>query len=732
MIRKKSAAPKTKESRLGKLLHSPHPVVKAGYVVIGLGFLILGISILWVAFTPIPALNTFDSRKVAQSTKIYDRTGKTVLYDLNHNVKRDVVPLSEIPLNLQHATISIEDSGFYQHGGVSFTGIARSFLTDIVRMSFAQGGSTLTQQVVKNTILTGNKNIIRKVQEWILAIRLEQKYTKDQILEFYFNVTPYGGTLYGAQVASRSFFAKDVSELDLAESAYLAAIPQLPTYYSPYGNNRAALDVRKNIVLDRMLTLGYITQAEHDSAKKEQVVFSRQQDNSILAPHFVFYIEQQLEAKYGTDVATQGLTVITTIDADLQSQADRLVNQYALANVKKFNASNAALVAIDPKTGQILAMVGSRDYFDTQIDGNYNAALALRQPGSSFKPFVYATALQKGYTPETAIFDLPTQFSTTCAVSDNFNDTPPCYAPGNYDGLFRGPMTFTTALAQSINIPAVKTLYLAGIPDVLTLAKNMGLTSLGSPKDYGLSLALGAAEVRLLDLTSAYSGFANEGMLNAPTGILKITDSDGKTIDEYKAAARQAIEPEIAREMSSMLSNNEARSPEYPPDNPFHFPGYDVAAKTGTTNESRDAWTIGYTPSIAIGVWAGNNDNSPMVKEIAGYIVAPMWHDVMQYAITKYPQEFFTPPEPIPDSVPGALRGLYSDGTSYHDILYWVNRDNPRVPGNSMNDGQFPYWEYPLSGGWGSGAAAPQATTTTTVTGETPAADQGQDAGNPH
>jgi len=696
-------------------VHQPNIFLRGLYVLAGLAFILVGVSVLWVAFTPIPALNSFDSRKVADSTKIYDRTGTTLLYDLNHNMKRQIVPLSDISPNLQHATIAIEDAHFYEHGGISLVGIARSFVTDITRMSFAQGGSTITQQVVKNTILTGKKSIIRKLQEVILAIRLEQRYTKDQILEFYFNVTPYGGTLYGAEAASRSFFGKDAKDLDIAESAYLAAIPQLPTYYSPYGNNRAALDARKNIVLDKMLEYGYITQEQHDQAKNEKVVFSRQQTNSIIAPHFVFYLEQQLEQKYGPDVATQGLTVISTIDVDLQKEADTIVNQYALENVKKFNASNAALVAIDPKTGQILAMVGSRDYFDTQIDGNYNAALALRQPGSSFKPFVYAAALQKGYTPNTAVFDLPTQFSTACAPSDNFNDTPPCYAPGNYDDTFRGPMTFTTALAQSINIPAVKVLYLAGIPNVLTLAKNMGLTSLGQPSDYGLSLALGAAEVRLLDLTNAYGGFANDGVLNPPVGILKVTDADGKVTEEYKNQARRVIEPEIAREISSMLSNNDARYPEYPTDNPFHFPGYDVAAKTGTTNESRDAWTVGYTPSIAIGVWAGNNDNTPMVKEIAGYIVAPMWHDVMQYALTKFPQEFFTPPPAIPDTVPGVLRGLYSDGTAFHSILYWVNKDNPLSGGNSFNDPQFPYWEYPINNFLATGSTTATTTATSTV-----------------
>jgi len=709
-------------------MNDPHPFMKLLYILAGIGFLVVGISILWVAFTPIPALNTFDSRKVSNSTKLYDRTGTTVLYDLNHNMKRTTVPLSDISPNLQHATIAIEDQGFYKHGGISYTGIARSFVADITTLHFAQGGSTLTQQVVKNTILTGKKSIIRKVQEWILAIRLEQKYTKDQVLEFYFNVTPYGGTLYGAQAASLAFFGKSAKDLDIAESAYLAAIPQLPTYYSPYGNNRSSLDARKNLVLEKMAEQGYITAEEEEKAKAEKVAFSPQQNNSILAPHFVFYIEQQLEEKYGSDVATQGLSVITTIDADLQRQAESVVAKYGPINQKQFNASNEAVVAIDPKTGQILAMVGSRDYFNTDIDGNYNAALALRQPGSSFKPFVYATDLQKGYTPDTILFDLPTQFSTACSPSDVANDTPPCYAPGNYDGKFRGPMTFTTALAQSINVPAVKALYLAGISNVLTLAKNMGLTTLGKTSDYGLSLALGAAEVRLLDLTNAYGAFANDGVLNPSTGILKITDPDGKTLEEYKPSPRQAIDSEIAREMSSMLSNNEARFPEYPPDNPFHFPGYDVAAKTGTTNESRDAWTVGYTPSIAIGAWAGNNDNSPMVKEIAGYIVAPMWHDIMAYALTKYPQEFFTAPQPIPDDVPGALRGLYSDGTTAHDILYWVDKNNPRSGGNSWSDGQFPYWEYPINAGiTGVGTSTAATSTIQTVSSTTSTQNQRAD-----
>jgi membrane peptidoglycan carboxypeptidase len=430
----------------------------------------------------------------------------------------------------------------------------------------------------------------------------------------------------------------------------------------------------------------------------------------------VFYIRQYLEDKYGPDVINQGLTVITTLDSNLQNSAQSIVAQYGASNVTKFHASNASLVAIDPKTGQILAMVGSRDYFDDQIDGAYNSALALRQPGSSFKPFVYATALNEGYTPQTAIFDLPTQFSTSCAPSDNYNDTPPCYAPGNYDGLFRGPMTFTTALAQSINIPAVKTLYLAGIPNVLNLAKSMGLSSLGQPKDYGLSLALGAAEVSLLNLTDAYAAFADDGIYNPPTGILKITDTQGNVLEQYTPKPQQVLDPGVARDMSSMLSNNQARQPEYPPQNPFYFPGYDVAAKTGTTNDSRDAWTIGYTPSIAVGTWAGNNDNSPMVKEIAGYIVAPMWNAFMQVAIAKTPVEYFGEPRAIPDNAPPSLRGQYevplSDGSlGIHELLYWVQKNNPLAgpPANPASDPQYAYWEYPVQV-WAAGAG--NATTT--------------------
>jgi len=678
-------------------IKDPHPALKIVFFAVGIGLILGSIGILWIAITPTPDLSSFENRKITESTKIYDRTGTTVLYDLDTDAKRDSVPLADISPDIQHATISIEDAGFYQHGGISFTGIARSFIADIFSAGFSQGGSTITQQVVKNTILTGDKSISRKVHEWILAIKLEQVYSKDQILEFYLNDTPYGGPYYGVEAASEAFFTKSAKDVDLAQAAYLAALPQAPTYYSPYGDNRAALDSRKNTVLDRMLQLGYINQQEHDAAKAEVVTFSPQSSSSIIAPHFVFYIEQYLEAKYGPDAVDSGLKVVTTLDTDLQHIVETTVAQYAPGNLKNFKASNEAVVAIDPKTGQILAMLGSKNYFDPTIDGNYNSAIALRQPGSAFKPFVYAAALAKGYTPQTAIFDLPTQFSTSCSPTDNTNDTPPCYSPGDYDGNFRGPMTFTTALAQSINVPAVKVLYLAGIQNVINLATASGVTTLDTPAHYGLTLALGAAEVKLLDLTDAYGTLADDGVHSPPTGILSVTDASGNVLEQYQSQQTQVMDPTVAAGVSSMLSNNEARFPEYPPDNPLNFNGYDVAVKTGTTNDYRDAWTVGYTPNIVIGAWAGNNDNSPMVKEIAGYIVAPMWHAIMAQAIAKQPTAYFDEPPAIPQGAKPVFFGNYA-ANGIHEILYSVDRSNPTgpAPANPANDPQYVAWEYPV------------------------------------
>lgn len=653
-----------------------------------------------VALAPVPDISSFASRQVDQSTKIYDRTGQVLLYDYNRDAKRDIVKLADISPNVIQATIAIEDSSFYEHGGIRLTSIIRAILTDALGGALAQGGSTITQQVVKNTLLTNEKSVTRKVHEWMLAIRLEQIYSKDQILETYLNNIPYGGTLYGIEAASEAYFGVTAKDLSVAQAAYLAAMIQAPSYYSPYGSHRDALVARKDTVLDRMRTLGFIQDAEYAAAKEEKVSFSPSLHNSIIAPHFVFYILDQLEALYGANALISGLKVTTTLDADLQVKSEAIVNRYALQNLKDFNASNAALTAIDPATGQILAMVGSRDFFDTGIDGQYNATLALRQPGSTMKPFAYALALERGYTRDTVVFDVPTQFSTACSPTDVENSTPPCYAPSNFDGIFRGPMTFETALAQSINIPAIKTLYLVGVANMINFAKSFGLSSLGNASQYGLTIVLGGGEVRLLDLTNAYAAFANDGVKNVATGLLEVDDAQGNVLSRYEPQPARVVPADIARDLSAMLSDAPARVPEYPLDSPLSFRGYDVAVKTGTTNDTRDAWVVGYSPSIAIGVWAGNNDNSPMVKSIAGFIAAPMWHEAMAYALSKYPKSYFGEPSLISAAVPPMLQGNWrvpdaAGNITPHSLLYWTDKNNPRgpTPANPAADPQYAYWE---------------------------------------
>lgn len=679
-----------------------HPTtIAATLVIIGITFITAGGLIIAVSIAPVPDISSFADRQVDQSTKIYDRTGQVLLYDYNRDAKRDIVPLAEISPNAIQATIAMEDSSFYNHGGIRVTSIIRAALADVFGGGLSQGGSTITQQVVKNTLLTNEKSITRKAHELVLAIKLEQIYSKDKILETYLNNIPYGGTLYGIEAASEAFFGITAKDLSVAQSAYLAAMIQAPSYYSPNGRHRDLLDAREQLVLKRMNTLGFIDDTTYASAKDERVSFAPASHTSIIAPHFVFYILDQLETTYGPQALTSGMKVVTTLDADLQVKAESIVNQYALENVKKFNASNAALIALDPATGQILSMVGSRDFFDTAIDGQYNATLALRQPGSTMKPFIYSLALMRGYTRDTIVFDVPTQFSTSCSPSDTTNGTSPCYAPVNFDGKFRGPMTFETALAQSINVPAIKTLYLVGVTNAINLAKSFGLTTLGNAAQYGLTIVLGGGEVRLLDLTSAYATFANDGIRNTPAGILKITDNQSNVLEEYAPQQTQVLPADIARDMSAMLSDNPARVPEYPLDNPFTFPGYDVAAKTGTTDDTKDAWVVGYSPSIAIGVWTGNNDNKPMVKSIAGFIAAPMWHEAMAYALSKYPKTYFGEPNPIPATVPPMLRGTWqipdaSGSVVPHSLLYWTDKNNPRgpAPSNPAQDPQFSYWEY--------------------------------------
>lgn len=679
----------------------------------GGAFFLGGVVLLWAGTLQLPDLSTLQEIKTEQSVKILDRTGQILLFDLHDEKQRTLVPLSAISPLLQHAIIAIEDPEFYTHKGIKPTSILRAILTNLMQSELlsGQGGSTITQQVIKLSVLTADKTVTRKLKEWVLAVKLEQAMDKDKILELYLNQAPYGGVLYGVEEASMMFFGKHASDVTLLEAAYLAAVLPAPTRLSPYRTSQESgrndqLEARKNLVLDKMYEHGYITEEEHTEARNTEVTFMPPRDTSILAPHFVFYVQQYLEEKYGEEALQRGgWRVTTTLDADLQVKAEEVVNRRALANVEAFQATNMAMTAVDPKTGQILVMVGSRNYFDTEIPGAYNVATAHpgRQPGSAFKPFAYAEAFSKGYTPDTVVFDVKTQFSTACAPT-NLTSEGDCYSPNNYDSKFRGPMTLRNALAQSINIPAVKVLYLAGMDDVIQLAKAMGITTLTDSARYGLTLVLGGGEVTPLDMTSAYGIFAANGVRYEPTPILKIEDPTGRIIeDNTQQIGSQVLEPQVAEEINDVLSDTAAAAPLGV--NAYRNFSQDVALKTGTTNDYRDAWVIGYTPNIAIGVWAGNNDNKPMRPQTGGLIVVPAWNEVMQYALARRPVEAFSRSQwTYPDKP--ALRGAWGtpgrDGL-VHEILYWVDRADPTgpPPSNPNNDSQFAYWDLPVRNQYG-------------------------------
>ncbi len=686
------------------------------------GFFLVGAFLIWATTLDLPDLNNFDERRVVQSTRIYDRTGEIVLFDVFGDHKRTVIPLSEMSDYIKKATIAVEDRNFFSHRGIEISSIFRAVFNNIRSGNLlgGQGGSTITQQVIKNALLTREKRVSRKLKEWILAPRLERVLTKDQILEIYLNEIPYGGTVYGIQEAARRFFGKDAADLTLLESAYLAAIPQAPTFFSPHGNNLQALENRKNHVLDQMYNAGFITLEQRNEAQSQTVEFQRPQDFGIRAPHFVLYVLEQLENEFGRDVLEKGgLRVITTLDWELQQVAEEIVLRRALENSQRFDAENASLIATDPKTGEILVMVGSRDYFDEQIDGNFNIATSKRQPGSTFKSFVYAEAFNQGFTPDTVVFDLQTEFSTTCRRGGD------CYSPVNFDGRFRGPISFRDALAQSINIPAVKAIHLTSIRDSLRLARRMGLSTLGDERQYGLSLALGAGEVRPIDLNQAYGVFAADGIKNELKSIKEIRDHVGDVLYRSRINSTRVLSEQTARQINDILSDNIARTPAFGPNSPLFFNGFDVAAKTGTTNDYRDAWTIGYTPNIVVTAWAGNNDNRSMDNRVAGFIISPLWNEFMQIVLQRMNHGNFIQPDRIDpftrpilagfwkgeevevfdvstglvadeDSNPEDLKMVVVGGTPrIHNILHWVDRNNPTGPApvNPANDPQYYEWE---------------------------------------
>jgi len=654
----------------------------------------------------LPSPEQFINRQISQSTKIYDRTAEILLYEIHGEEKRTIVSFEEIPDYAKKATIAIEDQNFYRHPAFDWRAIIRAFITDIIRGRFVQGGSTITQQLAKNAFLTSERTFTRKIKELILAYWIEQRYSKDEIQNLYLNQIPYGANAYGIEAAAQTYFSKPAKDLMLAEAAALAALPKAPSYYSPWGPHKEELEQRKNYTIEQMFNLGFIDEEEKQRAQNSKLKFASQSIGSIRAPHFVMLVRDYLVAKYDEEVVEKGgLKVITTLDWPLQELAEIVIKEGAERNTQLYQGKNAALVAQDPKTGQVLALVGSKDYFDVENEGNFNVAYqGLRQPGSALKPFVYITAFQKGYSPETVVFDLPTEFSSysnICPLTNiNFSDDNPlCFHPQNFDGIFRGPVNFRTALAQSINVPSVKVLYLAGLKDTIKTTQDFGLTTLTDPSRYGLSLVLGGGEVKLIEMVSAYSVFSQEGIKHKQSFILEIRDSQGRILEKYLDQATRIVESQYTQIINNILSDIEARSGLFQNSlNLTVFPDREVALKTGTTNDYKDAWAIGYTPSLVVGVWAGNNDSRPMQKQAGSILAAvPIWHAFMSKALENQPVEFFNKPEVMSQTKP-VLWGEYISNGEVHDILYYVDKNNPLGPQplNPESDSQFWNWELPV------------------------------------
>jgi len=698
---------------------------------IGLGT-ILTVGVFLYFAKDLPSAGNMSNRVVVESTKIYDRTGDHLLYDIHGEEKRTQIDFKEIPDNLKFATISLEDQNFYSHFGIEPASIMRAILKDFLHKGVSQGGSTITQQFIKNSILTNEKTFTRKIKEVILSLELERKYSKDEILSMYLNEIPYGSNAYGVEAAAQTFFGKHANELSLDEAALLAALPQAPSHYSPYGNYTPELKFRQEYALTQMTKAGYITEQQATEAKAVDVLGKiKPSTENISAPHFVMYVKDYLEKTYGEQTLEKGgLKVYTTLDWDKQQAAEQAIKD-SIATDLKYGANNAALVAMDPKNGQVLAMVGSKDYFGTpsptgcmpgktcKFEGNFNVATALRQPGSSFKPYVYLTAFTEGYTPETQLWDVDTNFST---------DDGKIYDPKNYDGKNHGLLQMKDALAMSLNVPAVKTEYLAGVKNAIGVAKSLGITSLNKPDDYGLSLVLGGGEVTLLDHVNAYNSIAAGGIYHPKTTILKVVDSSNKVLEEYKdTPGQRVVEEKAVGMLDYIMSTNALRAPVFGNASPLAFTDRPVAAKTGTTNDWRDGWTMGFTPSITVGVWSGNNDNSIMAQGADGvFTAAPIWRKFMDAVLKNSAVEEFPKYEkeetgkPMLDGtlemvqklkvceIPGKdnkyciANDVCPDSKvdtkkffNSHSILYYINKDDPRgdAPKNPENDPQFKNWE---------------------------------------
>lgn len=655
-----------------------------------------------VLIRQLPSPEQLSERQVVQSTKIYDRAGTVLLYEIHGEEKRTVVLFDSIPLFLKQATLAAEDANFYTEPAFNWKGILRAFIANIREGRITQGGSTISQQLVKNVFLSPEQTVTRKLKELVLAIELESKYSKDEIFSFYLNQIPYGANAYGIEAASQTFFGKSIGSTTLAEAALLAALPNAPSYYSPWGTHTEELFTRKNRILERMTELGHITSEEARKANAEKLVFLPPSIGSIKAPHFTLAVKEYLVNRYGEEIVNNGgLRIVTTLDWELQQLAERVVEEGVKRNIELYEAKNGALVAQDPKTGQILAMVGSRNYFDAENDGNFNIATqGLRQPGSALKPFVYMTAFQKGYSPKAVLWDVPTEFDAR-----NDNDPKHSYKPLNFDDAFIGAVSMENSLAQSRNVPAVKTLYLAGFDDVLKNLHTFGITTLNERWRYGLSLTLGGGEVKLIDLLNAYATLSQDGIRHTQTYILRIEDASGRILEEFKDTPEEVSDPQYPRLISQILSDSSLRSPVFQSSLPLTvFDGYEVALKTGTTEDYRDAWAFGYSPFISIGVWAGNNDNTEMKRRGSSILAAvPMWNSFLKEALKKYSPEPFTRPEAFSLPQKPMLNGesivVPTLGNQrfpqIHSILHYIDRTDPTgsFPENPLKDPQYENWE---------------------------------------
>ncbi|MEX1113186.1 MAG: PBP1A family penicillin-binding protein [Patescibacteria group bacterium] len=608
----------------------------------------------------------------AEATSIYARDGKTLLYKIRGEKNRTRIDFDDMPRCIKDATVATEDKSFYEHQGLDPRGLARAIWVNLELGQTSQGGSTITQQLVKNALLSPERTYTRKAKELVLSLEIEQLYSKDDILQLYLNEIPYGHNAYGIEAASQTYFAKSARNLTLPECAVLAGLPQAPTYYSPFtSGDPNRLKERATHVLDQMLEQEHIDREAYDTAVakiEKGLQFAAARGEDITAPHFVFYVREQLERKYDVRTIQEGgLKVVTSLDPEKQEIAEEVVTQ-ARGNFPLYGASNAALTALDPKTGQILAMVGSVDYFDTAGEGNVNVATADRQPGSSFKPIVYLAAFKKGYDSG---LEKPLAYNPATLLWDVKTDFGGGYAPNNYDRRFRGPVSARDALQQSLNVPSVKMLDLIGVRTATDLAHQMGITTLNDPDRYGDALVLGGGEVKLLELNAAYNVIANQGVAayserngngthTTVTPILSVTDRKGKVLEQYdEGSSREVVSQELAYQISDVLSDDAARAPQFGRNGPLTLPGRpDTAAKTGTTDSYRDAWTVGFTPNVSAGVWVGNNDNSPMNETGGSRAAAPIWNDFMRRVLAEEPVREFERPDGIKELRVDRLTGL--------------------------------------------------------------------------